>query len=101
MCSSCTRTGDGGAGRRENCSEDRLRTELAPRPLRARDRAGRVLARVAAQRGRHSRTKTTSPCSSCAAVRPACGWPASSELPRLAAEVARLGRERPARRGRV
>jgi len=80
--------------RQELFSEDRLRTELAASGLRdARDLAGRVLARVAAFAGE-------APQADDIALLVLRRGPAGlrlasrlSELPRLAVEVARLGRE--------
>ena len=80
--------------RQELFSEDRLQTELAASGLRdARDLAGRVLARVAAFAG-------DAPQADDIALLVLRRGPAGlrlasrlSELPRLAAEVARLGRE--------
>ena len=80
--------------REELFSEERLQTELAASGLRdARDLAGRVLARVAAFAGDHPQADDIA----LLVLRrgPAGLQLASrlSELPRLAAEVARLGRE--------
>ena len=80
--------------REELFSEDRLQTELAASGLRdARDLAGRVLARVAAFAGD---TPQADDIALLVLRRNPAGLRLASqlsELPRLAAEVARLGRE--------